>query len=324
MSRFHYEVKEVGQTLTALESFLCTVVNEGGSALSVILTHKDIKNLPLRIDKICGKVQTGSEFCIKVLEGMKPSRMMPQKVRLSVAQWQYSQPLDTRWKKLKELHTPLLRQKAEMEAGVAQISRPGRLTQQETSQHDVALDLLRQAFDEHPFSILPDHLQTRLAILIDMLPTFNSIEGLKKLRKEYQYLGTGWVKSKLKTAGRNANEDGDKELSMKSNKKVGGEENYADTPLCRVNRAHLDLTSFLYLAVEEGLLPDERADKLKKEKGYLMDRLGRWNKETSLSKTTIAFGGHFSHGKSSLLNALIGLPLLPAGGTSIDCAQSRP
>ena len=75
--------------------------------------------------------------------------------------------------------------------------------------------------------------------------------------------------------------------------------------------AHTELSCGVIRALQQSVSCDEGVSPLQDDTKFLNCRLERWEELTSHQKIIIAIGGHFSHGKSSFLNALMGEDVLP-------------
>jgi len=80
--------------------------------------------------------------------------------------------------------------------------------------------------------------------------------------------------------------------------------------------AHTRLSCGVMNALQQSIPRDEGVCRLQDDTDFLHCRLARWEELTSRQKVIIAIGGHFSHGKSSFLNALIGDDVLPTNSES--------
>ena len=80
--------------------------------------------------------------------------------------------------------------------------------------------------------------------------------------------------------------------------------------------AYITLSCGVTTALQQSVPRDEGMIRFRDETDYLRCRLETWQDLTSSQKLIIAVGGHFSHGKSSLLNALMGEDVLPTNSES--------
>jgi hypothetical protein len=83
-----------------------------------------------------------------------------------------------------------------------------------------------------------------------------------------------------------------------------------------LEKAHTTLSCGVISALKKSVPRDEGICQLKDDTDYLQCRLERWEELTNHQKIVIAVGGHFSHGKSSFLNALMGEDVLPTNSES--------
>lgn len=88
------------------------------------------------------------------------------------------------------------------------------------------------------------------------------------------------------------------------------------TKMQTLERAHTKLSCGVMNALKQSVSSNEGVSPLRDDTDYLRTRLERWEELTSHQKIIIAIGGHFSHGKSSFLNALLGDDVLPTNSES--------
>jgi len=80
--------------------------------------------------------------------------------------------------------------------------------------------------------------------------------------------------------------------------------------------AYTNLSCGVMKSLQQCIPCDKRIRPLLDDMDFLRCQLARWEELTSGQKLIIAVGGHFSHGKSSFLNALMGEDVLPTNSES--------
>lgn len=78
-----------------------------------------------------------------------------------------------------------------------------------------------------------------------------------------------------------------------------------------LEEAYTKLSGGVMNALQQKIPFDKGICRLLDDTEFLHCRLAKWEELTSSQKIIIAIGGHFSHGKSSFLNALMGEDVLP-------------
>ena len=99
-----------------------------------------------------------------------------------------------------------------------------------------------------------------------------------------------------------------------------------DSPRCEMQKlemAHTQLSCGLINALRQSAPPNEEICPLQEDIEFLRGRLANWEELTRHQKIIIAIGGHFSHGKSSFLNALMGEDVLPTNSESNQHGETK-
>lgn len=159
------------------------------------------------------------------------------------------------------------------------------------------LEGLRLRFDQDPFAVTvpldPEREQSEEEgrdYAEKVYDYSDNEEELKVFLKQFQVMGSKWAAATL-----------------------GG----SSTPDMRtLEMAYTKLSCGVMSALQQSVPRDEGTPRLWEDTDFLQCRLEQWEKLTSGQKIIIAIGGHFSHGKSSFLNSLMGEDVLPTDSES--------
>ena len=159
------------------------------------------------------------------------------------------------------------------------------------------LERLRLRFDQDPFAV---------TVPLDPNREQSEEEGRDHADKLYDYLDK---QEEVKVLMRQFQDMGSKWAAAM----VGG----SSTPEMRtLEMAYTKLSCGVMNALQQSVPRDEGTCRLLDDTDFLHCRLARWEELTSGQKIIIAIGGHFSHGKSSFLNSLMGEDVLPTNSES--------
>ena len=95
------------------------------------------------------------------------------------------------------------------------------------------------------------------------------------------------------------------------------------TEMRKLEMAHTQLSCGLINALQQSVPRNEGMCRLQDDTDFLRCRLAKWEELTRHQKIIIAIGGHFSHGKSSFLNALMGDDVLPTNSESKQLGETE-
>lgn len=160
------------------------------------------------------------------------------------------------------------------------------------------LKRLRLCFSRNPFAV---------TVSLDSKRGQTEEEGCDDADMIYEYLDK---EKGVETFLRHFNEMGSKWPAQM----LGGS---SPPEIRKLEMAYTKLSCGVIDALQQSVLHDEGISPLLVEMTKYLDcRLGKWEELTCRQKIIIAIGGHFSHGKSSFLNALMGEDVLPTNSES--------
>lgn len=276
ITHLHIELVAINEEVVRLQKF---VREKGDAFLSVALPPSETNTLQSDLKTIREKLSDARKCCEKC-------RAMFEKTDKGVPYFDlylYKIRLDDKRRGLKPLRTAISKVHIRMIAKSLPI--PSSCIHIENT--EACITFLEGAFRQKPFEV------SKTALTDDLRKAFlgyNSSEAnFKLLLQHFETFGQRWAAGQFP-----AELDG----------------------LTRIERArkiHLFLAKYL-LAALTNVPGDDPSSLLTSQVEIVSERLKKWLNQNETPKLVIAIGGHFSHGKSSLINAIVGFPVLPAMG----------
>ena len=168
-------------------------------------------------------------------------------------------------------------------------ARCAEIMKQQLSTKGVDSNLsLAQKFSVSPFRVHASRTDSETSSLANQLVRiYRRTTGLEDLRRLFEGMGETWANEGSRT-----------------------------TSVADLEAAHRTLSDNVALALTDSIkVPAAIHNSTLEDTRLTISRLTAWCDSSATCNLTIAIGGEFSHGKSSVLNALMGAEFLPTGGT---------
>lgn len=276
ITHLHIELVAINEEVVRLQKF---VREKGDPFLSVALSPQKTIKLQSNLKTTREKLSEARVCCGKCRAMFEKDKRIPH-----FDLYLYKIRLDDKRRGLKPLRMAISKVHIRMLAKSLPI--PSSCIHIENT--EACITFLEDAFRQKPFEV------SKTALTDDLRKAFlgyNSSEAnFKLLLQHFETFGQRWAAGQFPAA-------------------LDG--------LTRIERArkiHIFLAKYLLAALINVPVDGDPSSLLTSQVEIVSERLKKWLNQNETPKLVIAIGGHFSHGKSSLINAIVGFPVLPAMG----------
>ena len=286
ISGLHEELVTIDGIVVGIQRL---VEKEGDAFVSEALSTSEANKFQLNLKAIHEKISDARKCCEECRKTFETKKGDPLIFKwISFCKVRLCDPIDNRRQDLKQLRKAIFKVQSAMRA---QSSTTVSWSPIENT--EACITFLESAFRNKPFQVSAAGLADLSNDLEKDFLRYNSSETeLNLLRQHFETFGQRWAASQFT-------------LTPNDSKRTE-----------RAKEIHLSLANYLQSALMSVMsVPvSDPSSSLASQAEIVSERLTKWRNQNETSKLVIAIGGHFSHGKSSVINAIVGFPILPAMG----------